>query len=108
MNTLPSEMTEMQREGRSDFCRLQLSGDGGSMLLLGYRETLTAAEYAIIKALLEADTPIHKSLISEITRINEKSVPVHISNINKKALPITGRKLIEGNRRGEYGISEHI
>ena len=103
-------MTEMMTEikGRSDFCRLRLNSDGKSMLLLGYREPLTAAEYAIIRILMDADSQVCRSIIADMTKIKETSIPVHISNINKKALPITGKKLIEGNRRGEYRIAEHI
>jgi hypothetical protein len=51
---------------------------------------------------------MHKSEISALIGIGVGSLPVHIANINKKALPITKRKLIEGNRRGEYRISENM
>ena len=91
-----------------DYKKLDLLDDGKSLLILGYRVELTDMEYGIIKVLLDSGRIMHKSEISALISIGVGSLPVHIANINKKALPITKRKLIEGNRRGEYRISENM
>lgn len=91
-----------------DFQRLALHDDGKSALVLGYRVELTDKEYGIVKALIECDVAIHKSKLAAAVDVVESALPVHIANINKKAATITARRLIEGNRRGEYKISENI
>ena len=91
-----------------DFQKLALHGDGKSAFVLGYRLELTDKEYEIVKALLEGEGAIHKSELARAADVVESALPVHIANVNKKALPITARRLIEGNRRGEYKISDNI
>ena len=91
-----------------DFSKLTLHSNGKSALVLGYRVELTDKEYVIVKTLLEKEKAIHKGELAKAVDVAESALPVHIANINKKALPITERRLIEGNRRGEYRISEKI
>ncbi len=91
---------------QSDFVKLRLNDDGRSALVLGYRVELTAAEYEILRILSSSEAAIHKSDICRQVEIKENGLAVHIANINKKARPITGRRLIEGNRKAEYRISE--
>jgi len=91
-----------------DFTKLALIDDCKSALILGYRVELTEKEYEIVKILLDSGKVMHKSKLADIADVGVGSLPVHIANINKKALPITKRKLIEGNRRGEYQISGNI
>ena len=82
--------------------------DGKSILLCNYRIELTAGEYSIVSFLSIKSNWIPRTEISVCTSIKESSIPVHIANINKKASSITGRKLLEGNRSGEYRISKYI
>lgn len=91
-----------------DYVKLALAQDGNDVLVLGYRVELTDGEREIVKTLLEAARPMHKSELSHLAKIAENSLAVHIANINKKALPITGRKLLVGNRQGEYKVSDNI
>ena len=101
-------MADTERKTVIEYTRLALLGDGKSALVLGYRIELTDVEYGIIKTLLDSGNAMHKAEISALIGVGAGSLPVHIANINKKALPITKRKLIEGNRRGEYKISENV
>lgn len=91
-----------------DYVKLALAQDGNDVLVLGYRLGLTDSEREIVKILLEASRPMYKSKLSMLVDIAENSLAVHIANINKKALPITGRKLLVGNRQGEYMVSDNI
>ncbi len=85
--------------------RLRIMNDGKSVLILGYRVAMTKTEYTILKALSESDKPISRKEFESKYGLTYSSIPVHISNINKKALPITGRKMIIGNRCENYEIS---
>ena len=91
-----------------EYDKIVLSEERSCAFILGYKVELTDKEYEIIKILLDSKCVIHKREIAELVEIAESSVAVHIANINKKALPITGRKLLFGNRRGEYAFSENI
>ncbi len=101
-------MENKEITGVFDFIKLALEDDGRSALVLGYRIDLTEKEYEMLKALLSAGCAIRRSELAQMIDISTGSVPVHVANINKKALPITGRKLIEGNRHAEYRIAEYI
>ena len=90
-----------------EYEKILLAEDSGSVFILGYRVELTDKECEIIKILLDSKRVMHKREIAMLAEIAESSVAVHIANINKKALPITGRKLLVGNRRGEYAFSEN-
>ena len=94
--------------GVFDFVKLALTDDGKSALILGYKVELTDKEYGILKALLDAECAIRRSELARAVDVATSSIPVHVANINKKALPITGRKLIEGNRHAEYKIIDNI
>ena len=94
--------------GVFDFVKLGFMDDGKSVLVLGYRTELTDKEYDLTKILFEAKRAMHKNELAKTCDIAISAVAVHVANINKKVLPISGRKLIEGNRRGEYKISENI
>ena len=89
-----------------DFNKLSLLDDGRGALILGYRVELTKKECEIIRILLGATGAMSMPSIAELSGIAESSIPVHVSNINKKALAITRRRLIVGNRQGEYKISD--
>ena len=91
-----------------EYDKILLDEENSSAVILGYRVELTDKEYEIIKILLDSRCMVRKREIAELAEIAESSVAVHIANINKKALPITGRKLLVGNRRGEYAIAENI
>ncbi len=92
----------------TDFQLLEMEKSSKSIILLGYQIKLTETEYRITELLFSCNMPMHKEKISNILGINLKSIPVHIASINKKALPISRRRLIEGNRCGEYRIAEYI
>ncbi len=87
------------------FRRLQMGRDGKSALILGYKIVLTDAEYRILNALYESDSPISKYEFEKQYGIMSSSIPVHVVHINKKALPITGRRLIENLKSDGYRIS---
>lgn len=84
------------------------AGDGNGILLCNYRMDLTPREYAILSLLLEREMPTGRRELADSLGVKETSIPVHVSNINKKARAVTGRRLILGNRNGEYVISESI
>ncbi len=85
--------------------RLRIMNDGKSVLVLGYRVTMTNTEYTILKALSESEKPISRKEFEADYGLTYSSIPVHISNINKKAFPITRRKMIIGKGCEKYEIS---
>ncbi len=87
---------------------VRMMQDGRSALILGYRISLTSSEYKILDILTKAKSPISRKELEVEYNMTYSSIPVHISNINKKARPITGRKLIEGNGCEKYEISKTI
>ncbi len=88
-------------------CRkIRMMRDGSRALILGYEIHLTASEYTILHALSKSDLPISRKSFAENYGLTYSSIPVHVANINKKAFPITGRKLILGNKCYDYQISE--
>ena len=91
-----------------DFEKIAFTDDGEHMLILGYRVDFTDKEIELVKILHGSKKSISKTELAERADISDTALAVHIANINKKALPITGRKLIEGNRRGYYKISEYM
>ena len=91
-----------------DHNKLALMENGRGVFVLGYRLELTERECDIVRILIERNSPISKSDIAHMSESAESSIAVHVANINKKAFGITGRKLIVGNRRGEYKISEEM
>ena len=101
-------MKNMETAGVLDFHKLTVLDDGKRALILGYGIDLTDTEYKILKALINAESAIRRSELATAAEVAASAISVHIANINKKALPITGRKLIEGNRHAEYKIVEHI
>ncbi len=88
------------------YCRLLLNKDGKSALVLGYKIQLTASEYLILDVLNKCEAYVSKSELESKYGLTYSSIAVHIANINRKAHPITGRSLIEGNGHGEYRISD--
>jgi DNA-binding response OmpR family regulator len=94
---------------RSDgfpYSKIKIHKDGKSALVLGYKIELTKSEFTIVNALLYAEGTISRADFESKYGLTYSSVPVHISNINKKAFPITNRKLIDGCGREEYKISD--
>ena len=88
------------------YCKIKMHRDGKSALVLGYKIELTKSERTIINALLNAEDTISRDEFESKYGLTYSSIPVHVSNINKKAFPITNRKLIDGCGRGEYKISD--
>ncbi len=93
-----------ESEGR----KIRMMRDEKRALILGYEIFLTRSEYLILHRLSKSESPISRESFANDHGLTYSSIPVHISNINKKAFPITGRKLIIGNRCGEYSINEHV
>ena len=95
---------------RSDF--LSLGDDEKSIILIGYRVSLTRHEYGIVKLLCDSSEGVSAESIIENCFKNKDStvgnVAVHVYNINKKAQPITGRRLVVGDRKQGYKIAENI
>ena len=88
-----------------DFCQgIAVIPDGKGILICNYRVELTLAEHTIVAFLFERGTWTDRKEISSVLSVKEKSIPVHVSNINKKARMVSGRGLIEGNRSGEYRV----
>ena len=91
---------------------LKLCDDGRTIILIGYRLMLTVQEYRIVKLLLDepcgtdADAIIEKCFKHKY--VTHGNVAVHVHNINQKAMPITNRKLVVGDRRLGYKINENI
>ena len=91
---------------------LTLCDDGKTVILLGYRLVLTAQEYKIVKHLFDeprgtnVDEIIEKCFKNK--DVSHGNVAVHVHNINQKAMPITNKKLIKGDRKLGYKINENI
>ena len=79
---------------------------------LGYLMSLTASEYEILFALVKSGGFHDKSSICELlgkeTKSTHKSVAVHISAINRKAVEIGGRKIITTDRKKGYSVAEYV
>ncbi len=89
------------------FRALIVNDDKKSVLLLGYRIELTETEYRILASMAEANgANVSRSRLSQMVSASEESLAVHIVNINKKAYPITGRKLICSRRNQGYFLTE--
>lgn len=88
------------------YSKIKMSKDGKGALILGYRIELTRSEYTILNVLLNSDSVISRTRFESKYGLTYSSVAVHVSNINRKALPITNRRLIDGCGRGEYKISD--
>ena len=95
---------------RSDY--LNLCDDGKTIILIGYRVALTRHEYGIIKLLYDAPEGVSSESIIEKCFKNKDitvgNVAVHVYNINKKAMPVIGRRLVVGDRKQGYKIAENI
>ena len=88
--------------------KIALRNDGKSILVCNYRIGLTQGEYALVAFLVNKKEWTSPKDITSETGINLSSIPVHVANINKKARSVSGRKLLEGNRSGDYRLSENI
>ena len=76
--------------------------------LLGYKLKLTPTEFKIVNILMDTKyATVDRLLLDLPARCTRKSIPVHITAINKKAHDISGRKLIENSREGYY-FAENI
>ncbi|MBR3879474.1 MAG: hypothetical protein IKJ24_05045 [Clostridia bacterium] len=91
-----------------EYDKIVLCEDKRSVLIIGYKTELTEKEYEIVRILIDSKRMMHKREIAKLAEIADSAVAVHIANINKKALPITSRKLLVGNRRGEYSLAENL
>ena len=79
---------------------------------LGYLMSLTASEYEILLALVKFGGYHDKKSICELlgkeTKSAHKSVAVHLSAINRKAVEIGGRKIITTDRKKGYFVDKYI
>ena len=95
---------------RSDY--LNLCDDGKTIILIGYRVVLTRHEYGIVKLLYDDPEGVSAESIIEKCFKNKDitvgNVAVHVYNINKKAMPVIGRRLVVGDRKQGYIIAENI
>ena len=75
---------------------LVLNESTDEVRLLGYTLHLSPSEHQIIKVLFHREFATLNELhqFSKPT-LPKSSIPVHISSINKKAIAISGRKLIQ-------------
>ena len=101
-------MIRKENYGESYHEKIALRNDGKSILLCNYRIELTPSEYALVSLLLNKSGWTDRAEILQKVEIKPSSIPVHIANINKKAYSVSGRKLLEGNRSGEYRVSDNI
>ena len=90
---------------------LSVRKNGTDILVRNYRISLTAFEHAIVSLLADKCEWVSKEQIAALLcngkPIRSSSIPTHVSNINKKVSMMIGRKLIEGNRSGEYRVSHN-
>ena len=102
--------TMIFREKYGDVYRekIALRNDGKSILVCNYRIELTQGEYTLVSLLVNKREWTSRKDITSETGLNASSIPVHVANINKKARSVSGRKLLEGNRSGDYRLSENI
>ena len=101
-------MTHNEIFGASYCERIATGHDGKSILLCNYRVELTPSEYALVELLQNEQDWQSRCYISQRLGMRESSIPVHVANINRKAGVVSGRKLLLGNRDGEYRISDKI
>lgn len=94
----------------SVYRKLTISAEPPEAILLGYRLELTPSEHAILYLL--AAFPNRGFSRKEISLLIFKkedlpSVPVHVCSLNKKAFPISGRRLIVCPK-GLYMLNESL
>ena len=94
--------------GESDLDKIAFINDGKSILLCNYRLELTKREYELVLFLANEKGWTTREKIICNTGVRRSSIPVHVANANKKAYSVSGRKLLEGNRSGEYRVAEYI
>ena len=86
--------------------------DGKTVIIIGYRVSLTPHEYKIVKLLSDSTDGISVDELIEKCFKNKDvtygNVAVHVHNINQKIIPITNRKLVVGDRKQGYKICEYI
>ena len=91
---------------------LEICVDDREVRYLGYVMPLTASEYAILLALAKVGGYHDKKSLCELMgkAVNtvSKSVAVHISAINRKALNMGGRKIIGTDRKKGYFIEKYV
>ena len=76
--------------------------------LCGYPLKLSALEFDLLYAIAEATLISADELVARLHRATAlTTVPVHVHTINKKALDISGRKLIASTQDG-YAIYLHM
>lgn len=79
---------------------------------LGYVMPLTASEYAILLALVRSGGYHDKKSVCELMEkdVNTaaKSIAVHISSINRKAVDMGGRKIIGTDRKKGYYVEKCV
>lgn len=72
---------------------LEIEGD--SAWLMGYSLKLSPTEAKIINIIFDSRPIDTESILAQMpTKTTKKSIPVHINSINKKAVAISGKKLI--------------
>lgn len=93
-------------------CLLSVDKNKKYVVFLGYMMDLTESEFSVLSTLyycneyMKAADIVKKAFAEK--NITEGNIAVHICNINKKAMEIGGRKLIECRRFKGYKISDTI
>ena len=87
---------------------LSINEKSREVYLLGYKMELTPTEYKILDLIFENKHIAPEEMLPFLpARCTRRSIPVHISSINKKAFAISGRQLIR-NSGAKYFFSENM
>ena len=90
---------------------LYIDDDEKKVILLGYEFQVTKTEYQVLFHLVShKNTPISASSISALSGVefSKEKLTRTVFNINRKAYPITKRKLIKNMIKNGYFLNEEM
>lgn len=80
-----------------------------SFLLLGYPLLLSPAEFRLLSSVINSDLNARTSAtLSALTKIPASQIAVLVTRINRKAIVISGRKLILGKSHHGYQLNPYL
>ncbi len=95
-------------DGFKDYFFLSIDEKHRKAYLLGYELKLTPTEFKILDLIFEHRQISPDEMLPYLpVRCTRRSIPVHISAINKKAFAISGRPFID-NAKAKYFFAKNM
>ena len=95
-------------DGFKEYFFLSIDEKHRKAYLLGYELKLTPTEFKILDLIFEHGQISPDEMLPYLpARCTRRSIPVHVSAINKKALAISGRLFID-NSKAKYFFAENM